>query len=886
MNNSANGTRRLTNTPDLPQNDQERHEIDKYMRGVTEQEKEQWLALRQQAKELQARLQSWAMESDLPAGAETRIQQAETKLRSALERHLDYKRRYTISVAGVTGAGKSTLINALTGLNLLATAGGGAVTGTVVTVRQVDANDLSPWVTINNDQSLFGQARIQYHTLDSLKPLVGEMCQKLGKFPVATNEREGNQLDVHQMLEWVRIWDKGEAISCPNCNHSPKKKEARFCWNCRQEVKPEPSVVKSQSGILPALEDLLTCAQHHLPQLRQKEWVEIILLDDAKKLNELHDAVSEHSARNKKQSTTRILPLIKKVECEVIPQEKADALLQVDLTDIPGSAATNALHKRLLHEYLNPLYVDAIMLVMDDVRPERATSELVPVIREALKTLSDPNDLRTAADRTFVVISKRDLNEDVHGAFQQNVERAIKSVADAILPHTYEDSEWQKAKLSRKIMARSGLIAQVMQAYPNEAAQWSADQPTPFLPPKLKNEPYFAVKDEATGRYPSRTAEEAVLQYSGIALLREKLRQFLSRSRWELDMGKAQALYREAYDSLDEWMREEWRQITKSAASDDPDHDLRLLNSDQIDRYLEQVQSAAQDFLQRFRQVRDEFARDGSSSHIPLKSQLITELSDELAKMVGHVKNEMAQYVTHEEFKESLSKVTITWDGKIIIEPSFAEQLNKLEMSVLHQFDHRAAQVAAAMKQALERHLSKEEVEKYLEEICTDHPNADKFNQEYRQIIQDTCARYQNACRGVILYEVMNHQVITNEIMGDKKLFSHEVKALTGTPMSPAPPMEASPNLLQLVTLYDTKHKTLVQPLPERMYKLFLYELTIADEQIEALAKQVERKLIQEVASNPSGNLVRRLRALDKNMSVRADWLTKWRRELIPLKPN
>lgn len=889
---NQHASNQAVDTPEL-------REMEKYMHGVTSQERQQWLRLRNQAEQFSTLLKRWAAQPVLPEEAHRRITTAQAKLSEVLQKHLNYKRRYTISVAGATGAGKSTLINALIGLNLLATAKGDSITGTLVTVRQVEAADFTPWTVSesppsergNASEQPYGQARFQYYTLDTLTELVAEQCELLGKLPLARSEGDPQRLDVATMLTWIGIWSNGDAITCAQCGQVPSQK-ARFCSECGAPVAPDPQVTANQPGILPSLEKLLRTAQNHLDAISQSSWEEVFLLYTGEDLQYLHDAMNELSDRNRDEAT-RIVPLLERIECEIIAQPHSDALLQVDLTDVPGSAASNILHEQRVRRYLDPRNVDAVMLVMDDERPGRAKDELAPMVQKALSSISDPNDLRTAAERTFLVVSTRDRGRDVLGDFQRNVETAVRSVADAIIPGIYNDREWRETKIMDRVMARSGLISQVVRVNKSQAARWRNGERTPFLPPLLEDEPFFssmARVEKQTGQ----SEETTVLQWSGIPELREKLRNFLSRSRWDIDIRKAQTLYNEAYAGVAVWLRSEWKQVTGGEATDNPETDFNLLSSDSVERYIGLVQDEAQTVLERFRRVRNTLSRDSEAATTALKDTIITDLQTQMIKIVSTVKTELEDYAERPAFRDALFKATQNWRGRFYREPSFAEELDKLETFILDQFDLQVVLITDTMAEQWRVNLDKEAVEQHLVDTCTDLPDAMALINAYRLIISETSQQYKNACRGVLLYEMMHHQVM-DEIMTGTVLRSTAADAerqdappsYDGTSASTAARSvltRVELDLQHLIIAYDRTHQHLAEPLPERLYELFLYHLTSAEQAIGMLMHSLKHKLVSEVAQHPRGALALRLRARDKDMFTHAETLTELRRDMESLR--
>ena len=146
-------------------------------------------------------------ELELSDETESQIKSLFSKARHLLE----FKRSYVLTVIGPSGTGKSTLINALLGRNLLVSAFGDAGTGTIISVHPLAAHETEEY------------AEVKFFSIDDLHKVVltlEDIGVKLGDTSVKNDGLHVYFPNVQHLLAGITRFLDGEnaVIPCPICH--------------------------------------------------------------------------------------------------------------------------------------------------------------------------------------------------------------------------------------------------------------------------------------------------------------------------------------------------------------------------------------------------------------------------------------------------------------------------------------------------------------------------------------------------------------------------------------------------------------------------------------------------------------------------------------------
>ena len=341
--------------------DLERRDLPSWLTEISEEHREQHEQLAERVLQLKALVEALALEPE-------RHDKIADLLAQALHL-LDYRRPYNISVIGMSGVGKSTLINALLGRDLLPSRHGLATTGTIVTVSQT---------VVQQDEPEVRRALVHYHTPQTLTETVEALCAELGIEPVYTNHKPPF-VQVGKTLKLVFSLQV-----CPSCQ-TINQPSAIYCSECASRLETADSHSNLPSELI-MLVDLLQTAQHQRSRLEQKLNPAIIPLHSIDDIRRVQALMDEESPTNKKGASSRVIPLIRHIDYQISSRQPRnhDGLAFINLTDTPGSAAMTVAHDEQLRKQLNPFATDAIILVMKPHRPEAMIREMVPLIENLL----------------------------------------------------------------------------------------------------------------------------------------------------------------------------------------------------------------------------------------------------------------------------------------------------------------------------------------------------------------------------------------------------------------------------------------------------------------------------------------------------------------------
>jgi len=299
-----------------------------------------------------------------------------------VSRKLDYSQPYRVVVLGETGAGKSTLINAILGQSLLVTGAGGAITGIPVYVQPVDAAANECVVVSFRTEQEFGL-----------------LVKRIGqKYDIDLPETR---------VEAIRVYKNAVAEA------------SRIDDETRQRL-------------LDAIQDILQTWQR-LETKRE--------LGTERRLNPLNDLetlkqlMEEKSTVNAIGSDTRIIPGISRIEYFVFDANAGPSggALQSNavLIDTPGIGAQTLRHEEILRQEV--MEADAVILVAGARRPEEKSASMAYLLEQALLGSFSPEQKEYFAQKVFLVINQMDAIHNTED--RRRLKGSVEELCNIISPN-------------------------------------------------------------------------------------------------------------------------------------------------------------------------------------------------------------------------------------------------------------------------------------------------------------------------------------------------------------------------------------------------------------------------------------------------------------------
>ncbi|MDB9386003.1 dynamin family protein [Microcystis aeruginosa] len=369
--------------------------------GETEARKqfERWTKLQRKCAELQKVLSQY-QSLDL-SKAKTLLDRADNVLRQ--------DRDYQVVVIGETGAGKSSLLNALLQERLLLTGGGAAITGTAIYVYP-------------NQNVDFDKAELSIRTQDEFKPLL------LG---VAS----------HYLDEQTRASLFGD--------------EASITAAKVIDLANNKDIAKKLPDNFP-VDEILDIANtwEKIDTIKKSIQIEFKLPEDQKELNTY---LEENSSRNGKKNPERVIPAIK---CAKYYLKRKDSSYlngktssNVVFIDVPGLAAKTLRHTEILRQELKN--ANAVVFVVNPNRPaEKEGTSIANLLVQYLFSGYTAEEKSKFANRVFIVVNKADQIKS-----EEDETRLKKSLSE--LCEIIGDTNLLKSRYFR-IVAEKSVLALIL----------------------------------------------------------------------------------------------------------------------------------------------------------------------------------------------------------------------------------------------------------------------------------------------------------------------------------------------------------------------------------------------------------------------------------------
>ncbi|MFW6182405.1 MAG: dynamin family protein [Chloroflexota bacterium] len=425
------------------------------------------------------------------------VPQAQASIEEA-EKILD-QRTYTLVFFGGTGVGKSTLINALLGRNLLPTGAVTAVTGTIVYIEQADEGEPES-LTLN------------FWNRDEFAARVRRLCQlsEIESFDITNKaEREQARGDIQDLVEDGKDNAKTERDEyleiILDCINTYEVHEKLF-----QNGPPEPQVLE--------LDD-----EEALAHLRE----------DGFKGN-----LEKRQIRLIRSATFRIRPRAGQ------PNLLMDGHLRI--VDVPGLGAGMKLHEAITLEEMKR--EDAMIVLVADAGRQRVDEmkslSAVNWIKENRLHGLSGSDLDEAAAKIFLVVNGANVRQafDRLNSGLPQAELEVKEVTRYIAPNYWE--RYANRGHNRPyflVMAPPALYVEDPEHAPEEF--------------ESETERILKVFDDQLGTVDRNDpldpdTKEALLNLSEVPLLRERLIEFIKHERVRSQLREASTRVRNALQAL------------------------------------------------------------------------------------------------------------------------------------------------------------------------------------------------------------------------------------------------------------------------------------------------------------------------------------------------
>ena len=397
---------------------------------------------------------------------------------------------YRVVVIGETGAGKSSLLNALLQDRLLLTGGGAAITGTATYVYP-------------NQNTASDKAELSLRTQDEFKPLLlGVAGHYLDEQTRASLFGDEANITAAQV---VQLATKGEIA---------QRLGNTITNNKRQRIQ----------------EEILDIA---------KTWNQIEIIEKSVKKtfqlpgekDELNTYLEEGSSRNEKGSSTRIIPAIKCAKYYL--KQKNNSYLNgktssnVVFIDVPGSAAKTLRHTEILQQEVKN--ANAVVFVVKPDRPaEEEGTSIANLLDQYLFRGYTIEEKSKFANRVFIVVNKADQIKSKED--ESRLKRSLLELCEIIGNKSLLESR------CLRIVAEKSVLALIRR------------QSIELVDEREKN--FYATLakcsvEDLSSVDPSRLDEE-----SGIPNLLKELNTFLSKDRIRLMHDEGELLLEKAENDI------------------------------------------------------------------------------------------------------------------------------------------------------------------------------------------------------------------------------------------------------------------------------------------------------------------------------------------------
>lgn len=408
------------------------------------------------------------------------------------------QRTYTLVFFGGTGVGKSTLINALLGRNLLPSGAVTAVTGTIVYIEQAKEEEAESLV-------------LSYWSKDEFAGRVRRLCQ-LAELPAFDISNDGEREQARSDIKEIITASEGQA-------KTERDEYLEILLDCIHSYENNKELFKAG-----------TPPPQSLP------------LDDENALKHLRED-------GYKGSEQRQIRLIKSATFRIHPRAGQENLLMngyLRIVDVPGLGAGMKLHEAITLEEMKR--EDAMIVLVTDAGRQRVDEmkslSAVNWIKENRLFGLSGGDLDEAASKIFLAVNGANVRQafDRLNSGLPQAELEVKEVTRYIAPNYWE--RYRDRGHNRPyflVMAPPALYVQDPDNAPEEFAS--------------ETERILKVFRDQMGQVDTKDplapeTSEALLQLSEVPLLRERLIAFIKTERVRSQLREAATRIRNSLQSL------------------------------------------------------------------------------------------------------------------------------------------------------------------------------------------------------------------------------------------------------------------------------------------------------------------------------------------------
>ena len=431
-------------------------------------------------------------------------------------------------------------------------------------------------------------------------------------------------------------------------------------------------------------------------------------------------------------------------------------------------------------------------------------------------------------------MNKGDIRYD-----KQAIDEGLRKICEDISPNFLE---FHSNNVFDGVKARSGLISQIMLNNPKKGKQWIesnssvAVEPFDLFDREGAQKEYKEHISRALEEFPELSDNAAVLAWSDIPKLRDRMIDFLRNSRFEYNLKEAKDRYRTAYNLAYETTVSKWQNIVKTPPSNSPERDLKNFKDNALFRYANKLKTQSLEMPQKF--------KSGYQNLYQTEQKL-------LVKPLKEIENGILQRITERTGRPEFRHELVNMGGKTrFVRYNFGSRgdiatLKELDEEIFVWLDKDVEKVANAMMKKFKEHLDIHGVLEFLENVKDYSSTAKKHIALYEEnIIQNLHQTYKNSCRGAFFCQLRDSNAL-REIVSTISDFAQPVDSKHSK--------EAEDEVIQAVCeIYEQIFKTIMKDLSRHLEDMFLYHVTLAIDNLDQLIEQMSMAFTLEVMDKES----------------------------------
>jgi GTPase SAR1 family protein len=638
-------------------------------------------------------------------------------------RRLDFTTPYRVVVLGESGAGKSSLLNALVCQNLLPVGTGGAVTGVASYISTTPAT-----------QS--GQVTVTYRTEDEFL----SMLQRLGAryhLPIPDS-----------LTRIAQDIEDGQFEQSVITLVDSQQDRTRLFDDIRDIVQTWQQL-KSMSA-------LGTYKNYHPEQ--DKDY--------------LKNLVEEESPLNR-HPQSRQIPGIAKVEY-LLPADDhglgaPNMLAHTVLIDTPGVGARTLRHREILQEEVER--ADAVILVVNATRPGEKAASMAYLLERVLFEGYTPEQKDRFAQKVFLVVNKYDVIRTPDD--RRRLQTAIDEISQVIAPQYWTRYGRAAGDAERRYFETIAELA--VYAHQRLTGRPLAEEESNSYQGRIQD---LGLTLDMAGDAGHQTA----LQHSKIPDLRNRLYTFLSRQRLHLTLEEVEVRLRNALEVTQKHCQQilqqlGWKYADRLAGSAEAREDyIRSLCQRQLDQDRHKL-------IERYQHIRKEIHQwRYSEPHKDALPKLIEQVCHNLDVVV---RERLGALLDNTNGAGIVIETMDEPNGIIYTEGTEHNLLVRIEETVREAAEQEAIQVSRYFTEKFNHALREHALYNLLEQRSynQDYLKSKPPQITLAEYQQHLCKEYDSICRWVVLAQMMNIPIILAAEKRDKAVAKvwEDVKAFMPT---------------------------------------------------------------------------------------------------------